>query len=146
MEGTLMYRDDRCAVCGESLPPDHFYCREHAAGVDDRLHEIGALLGSVANDAQRLAAVLDQVAEETWDYLAEQEPDDPAWPPVPELALTADGGAVDVDVDTEPGFVRLRLRLPVAQLVAALARGLAAPEVERVAAASAAAHGANATH
>ena len=34
-----MYRDDLCAVCGESLPPDHLYCREHAAIVDDLLHE-----------------------------------------------------------------------------------------------------------
>jgi hypothetical protein len=141
-----VYRDDTCAVCGESLPPDHFYCREHAAGVDERLHEIGALLPQVARDAGRLATLLDQVAEETWDYLAEQEDDDPAWPPVPALALTADGDAVDVDVDSEPGYVRLQLRLPLAQLLAAVTQGLSGPDLERVAAASAAAQGANATH
>ena len=141
-----MYRDDTCAVCGESLPPDHFYCREHAAGVDDRLHEIGALLPAVTGAAARLATLLAQVAEETWDYLAEQEPDDPAWPPVAELALTTDADAIDVDVDSEPGFVRLRLRLPLAQLVATVAHALAAADVERVAAASAAAEGANASH
>jgi hypothetical protein len=141
-----LYRDDICAVCGESLPPDHFYCREHAAGVDDRLHAIGDLLPRVARDAQRLALLLDQVAEETWDYLAEQESDDPAWPPVPDLALTADGDAVDVDVDSEPGYVRLRLRIPLAQLVGALAGALATDELDRLAAAGGAAQGANATH
>lgn len=141
-----MYRDDTCAVCGESLPPDHFYCREHAAGVDEHLHEIGALLPEVAQGARRLATLLGQVAEETWDYLAEQESDDPAWPPVPPLALTADADAIDVDVDSEPGFVRLRLRLPLAQLLTTVAEGLAATDVERVAAASAAAQGANASH
>ena len=142
----FLYRDDTCAVCGESLPPDHFYCREHGAGVDDRLHEIGALLPRVAQDAQRLATLLAHVAEETWDYLAEQQPDDPPWPPVPDLALTADADAVDVDVDTEPGYVRLQLRLPLHQLLNALAQGLGGPELERVAGASAAARGANATH
>ena len=141
-----MYRDDTCAVCGESLPPDHFYCREHAAGVDDRLHEIGALLPRVTQDLERLATLLDQVAEETWDYLAEQQPDDPAWPPVPDLAVTADGDAVDVDIDSEPGYVRLRLRLPLARLLAAVAGAVAGADVERVAGAAAHAHGANATH
>ena len=141
-----MYRDDTCAVCGESLPPDHFYCREHAAGVDDRLHEIGTLLPRVAQDTARLATLLGQVAEETWDYLAEQQPDDPAWPPVPDLALSADGDAVDVDVDSEPGYVRLQLRLPLAQLLSVVAAGLAAGDLERVAAATAQARGANATH
>lgn len=145
-EVVFLYRDDTCAVCGESLPPDHFYCREHAAGVDDRLHEIGALLPEVTQGAGRLATLLGQVAEETWDYLAEQEPDDPAWPPVTQLALTADAEAIDVDVDSEPGFVRLQLRLPLAQLVATVARALAVSDVERVAAASTAAQGANASH
>ena len=141
-----MYRDDTCAVCGESLPPDHFYCREHAAGVDERLHEIGALLPRVMQDVTRLAALLDQVAEETWDYLAEQQPDDPAWPPVPDLALSADADAVDVDVDSEPGYVRLQLRLPLAQLLSVVAAALGAADVGRVATAAAHAQGANATH
>ena len=139
-----MYRDDTCAVCGESLPPDHFYCREHSAGVDDRLHEIGALLPRVAADVARLAALLGEVAEETWDYLAEDEPDDPAWPPVPEVALRADPEQVEVDVDSEPGLVRVRLAVPLADLLAALAGGMA--PAERFAAACSDADGANATH
>jgi hypothetical protein len=141
-----VYRDDTCAVCGESLPPDHFYCREHGAGVDDRLREIGELLPRVARDVGRLAALLDHVAQETWDYLAEKEPDDPLWPPVPELTLVADADAVTVDVDSEPGFVRLALRLPLADLLAALTTGVTGEDVERVASATAAAQGANATH
>lgn len=141
-----MYRDDACAVCGESLPPDHFYCRDHAATVDERLHEIGDLLPRVAQDAGRLATLLAQVAPETWDYIAEQQDDDPVWPPVPEVAVRADAEEIDVDVDTEPGYVRTRLRLPLSSLVAALAAGLADTELERVAAAAARCEGANATH
>ncbi|MGH3665134.1 MAG: hypothetical protein ACRDU8_03400, partial [Egibacteraceae bacterium] len=102
-----MYRDDQCAVCGESLPPDHFYCREHAAQVDDRLHEIGALLACVTDDLPRLAELLEQVAGETWDWLAESQPDEPDWPPVGPVSLRVHADEVDVDVDTEPGRVRL---------------------------------------
>lgn len=141
-----MYRDDTCAVCGESLPPDHFYCREHAAGVDDRLHEIGALLPRVSDDLARLAALLQQVAGETWDYLAEEQADDPLWPPVPDVALRADPEEVEVDVDSEPGLVRVRLGVPLADLLAALAGGLAADDWRRFAEACREAEGANATH
>ena len=141
-----MYRDDTCAVCGESLPPDHFYCREHAATVDDRLHEIGALLPRVTSDAARLAQLLGEVAEETWDYLAELQPDDPDWPPVPPVDLTADADEIDVDVDSEPGYVRVQLRLAAGDLLRAVASGLATPDLERVARVAAGAEGANATH
>lgn len=141
-----MYRDDVCAVCGESLPPDHFYCREHAATVDDRLREIGRLLPRVAADVGRLAELLGQVAPETWDYLSEQEAGDPAWPPVPALALRPDADAVAVDVDTDPGYVRVELAAPLEDLLQALAVAISGDEWMRLAAAAATAQGANATH
>lgn len=141
-----MYRDDLCAVCGESLPPDHFYCREHAATVDARLQQIGTLLPRVAEDVATLAQLLGQVAAETWDYLAEHEPDDPPWPPVPQVSLRADPEEIDVDVDSEPGYVRADLRIGLTALLAAVADGLAAPEMARAAAAAARCEGANATH
>jgi hypothetical protein len=141
-----MYRDDVCAVCGESLPPDHFYCREHAAGVDDRLHEIGALVPRLLDDLGRLSELLPGVAEETWDYLAEGEPDDPVWPPVPSIHLRADADEVDVDLDSEPGYVAVRLEVALTQLLSALQEGIDTPELRRTAAACAAAEGANSTH
>jgi hypothetical protein len=141
-----MYRDDVCAVCGESLPPDHLYCREHAAEVDDRLHEIGVLLPRVTADLARLAELVDGIAEPTWDYLAEQQPDDPLWPPIPRLEALADAEEVDVDVDAEPGMVRVVLEMRLAQLLAVVGRGLGTPELDRLAAAAAEAEGANATH
>ena len=139
-----MYRDDVCAVCGESLPPDHVYCREHAADVDDRLHEIGALLPRVAADTARLARLLDQIAQETWDWLASREPGDPDWPPTPPLDLTADAEDVDVEVDTTPGMVRVGLQLQLAMVVDLAARATA--QAEAFARACAGAEGANATH
>lgn len=141
-----MYRDDVCAVCGESLPPNHFYCREHGAVVDERLQALGTLLGDVIDDLGHLARLLDQVAPETWDYLAEQEDDDPDWPPVPHVVLLADAEEVSVDVDAEPGMVRVTLDVGLQPLLAALARGLDAPSLHRLAAAAATAKGANATH
>lgn len=141
-----MYRDDVCAVCGESLPPDHFYCREHAATVDDRLHEIGALLQRVQHDAPRLALLLSQVAPETWDYLAEQEPDDPEWPPRPAVTVRADADEVAVDVDSEPGYVTVTLSSPLGDLLAAVGADLARDDVQRLARATEHARGANATH
>ena len=141
-----MYRDDICAVCGESLPPDHFYCREHAATIDDRLHEIGQLLPRVTEDVTRLATLLSQVAPETWDYLAEQEADDPEWPPVPLVALRPDADDVDVDVDSDPGYVSVRLSSPLQDLLDALGRALSAEEWRRLAAAAGDAEGTNATH
>ena len=141
-----MYRDDTCAVCGESLPPDHFYCREHAADVDDRLSEIGTLLPRVAADVSRLAELVGGIAGETWDYVAEDEPDDPVWPPVPEIALRADPEHVEVDVDSEPGLVRVRLGVPLADLLDALARGFDGDLADRFPAACRDTEGANATH
>jgi hypothetical protein len=141
-----MYRDDVCATCGESLPPDHFYCREHAAEVDDRLHEIGELLPVALANLRRLQTLLDQVAQETWDYLAGAQPGDPLWPPVPEVQLRADPDAVDVDVDSEPGLVRVRLAVEPQALLGGVADGLDNETFRRFAAACADAAGANATH
>jgi hypothetical protein len=141
-----MYRDDVCAVCGESLPPDHVYCREHAATVDERLHDIGALLPRLLDDLGRLSELLDGIAEETWDYLAEDEADDPEWPPVPRVEVRADAEEVDVDVDTEPGYVAVRLDVALAPLLRAVAAGLDTAELRRAAAACAAAEGASSTH
>ena len=141
-----MYRDDVCAVCGESLPPDHFYCREHGATVDDRLHEIGDLLPRVLNDVAHLAELLDGIAPETWDYLAAAEPDDPIWPPAPAISIRADGDDIDVDVDSEPGFVSVRLTTPAAAVLAAIASGFESDDWRRVADRAASTQGANATH
>jgi hypothetical protein len=141
-----MYRDDVCAVCDESLPPDHLYCREHAAEVDDRLHELGALVPRVLDDLARLAELADGIAEPTWDYLAGDEPDDPVWPPVPCVEVLADADALDVDVDAEPGMVRLTLEVGLVPLVRAVRAALDTDELRRAAAAAAAAEGANATH
>jgi hypothetical protein len=141
-----VYRDDLCAVCGESLPPDHFYCREHGATVDERLREIGELLPRVTADAARLSELLDGVAQETWDYIAEQQDDDPDWPPSPAIALRADAEDVDVEVDTEPGLVRLQLSAPAATILEAVAGGFDSPEWRRVAGVTVAAEGYDATH
>jgi|GEM_PF-3492459 len=141
-----MYRDDTCAVCGESLPPDHLYCREHAATVDQRLHEIAELLPRVTGDAERLAALLDGVHEETWAYLAEAQADDPDWPPTPVVHVAADAEDVDIDVDTEPGMVRVRLQVRAAAVLAAVADALNDDRFGRFAKAVAEARGLNATH
>ena len=139
-----MYRDDVCAVCGESLPPDHFYCRDHAAGVDERLHEIGARLSRWLEELEALTTLVGRVAPETWDYLAEREPDDPAWPPAPVLDLRAEPEEVEVDVDREPGLVQVRVAVGLDHLLGALSAG--AGELRRFARAAALAEGANATH
>jgi hypothetical protein len=139
-----MYRDDACAVCGESLPPDHFYCREHAAEVDGRLHELGTTLARWLDDLDRIVTLLGQVAPETWDYLAEGEAGDPLWPPPPEVELRADPEEVIVDVDSEPGLVRVRLGVGLLPLLAAFAQ--ATSELRTMAVACQKAEGANATH
>ena len=141
-----MYRDDTCAVCGESLPPDHLYCREHAATVDDRLHDIAALLPRVTEDAARLAELLGSVHEETWEFLAESEADDPEWPPTPLVSVTADAEDIDIDVDTEPGMVQLRMQVPAGAVLAAVADALRHDRFARFNEVIAKAHGLNATH
>ncbi|HWH31972.1 MAG TPA: hypothetical protein VNU01_04815 [Egibacteraceae bacterium] len=141
-----MYRDDECAVCGESLPPDHLYCREHGAEVDDRLHDIGALLARLGEDVPRLARLLDQVAGETYDWLAEAHEPEADWPPAPPLALRVDPEDVDVDLDSEPGYVRVAIRPRLADLLGALDAALREAGAGAFAEACARAEGANATH
>lgn len=141
-----MYRDDVCATCGESLPPDHIYCREHAAEVDDRLHELGQRLPRLVDDLQAVSRLLGELAEETYEYMAEDEPDDPVWPPRPDVTVRAFAEDVDVDVDPEPGYVDTRLTVELLTLLQALSDGLPAGELTRFAAACARAEGAGATH
>jgi hypothetical protein len=141
-----VYRDDVCAVCGESLPPDHFYCREHGSTVDDRLHQAGVLLERLTQDVAAAAHLLGGIAQETWDYLAESQANEPLWPPRPRLDVTAHGDDVDVDVDTEPGRVRVRLDLSLTQLLDAVASALSSADASAVATACRTASGANATH
>ena len=141
-----MYRDDTCPVCHESLPPDHFYCREHAAGVDERLHEIGALLERLRTDTPRLAELLTQVAGETYDWLAESHDPEADWPPPAPLDLRVPPEDVEVDVDGEPGYVRVRVRPGLPELLAGMATLLAADDVDAFTQAAARAEGGNATH
>lgn len=141
-----MYRDDICAVCGESLPPDHLYCREHAAVVDDLLHDIGRLLPAVTANLQRLAEMIAQIHPDTWDYLAEERDDDPLWPPRPDLVMTTDGEDVDVDVDRDPGKVTVSIRTDLSALLADVAAALSKPGLEELSQSAAKAEGAGATH
>lgn len=141
-----MYRDDTCATCGESLPPDHVYCRVHAAEVDGRLHELGERLPRLLDDLDSTARLLGELAEETFDYVAEGEPDDPLWPPAAGLSIRADADDIDVDVDSEPGMVRVTAQLPLQPLLDAVTAGLDHPALLRFAKACASAEGAGATH
>jgi hypothetical protein len=100
----------------------------------------------VLDGVRRLAVLVDGVADETWNYVAEDELDDPLWPPVPVVSFTADADEVDIDVDTEPGFVRAELRVPLPRLLSALADDLDNAELRRLAAACTAVEGASATH
>lgn len=141
-----MYRDDVCAVCGESLPPDHLYCREHAAVVDDLLHEIGERLPRLAEDLRRTAELISHIHVDTWDYLSEQRPESPEWPPLLKLVTNADGEDLDVDVDSDPGKITVTLHGSLETLLADLAGAVATDSVAEMAAAARAADGAGATH
>lgn len=141
-----MYRDDRCATCGEALPPDHLYCRMHAAEVDGRLQDLAVRLQEMGREAQAIADLVDGIAPETWDYLAEAEPNDPEWPPAVAILLRLPPEQVDVDVDTEPGLVRIRLDIALADLLAGVADNLRTISTSRFQEALRHAHGAGATH
>lgn len=141
-----VYRDDRCAVCGEALPPDHFYCAEHGATVDDRLRALGSGLGRLLEALRASAALAPGIAEQTWAWLEECDGADGDWPPAPAVAATAEAEDIDVDVASDPGKVTLDLRLPLPELLAALAAALDTPDLHRLAAHLAAADGADATH
>lgn len=119
-----MYRDDECAVCGESLPPDHFYCREHAVDVDERLHTIGQALPALESDARSLHSLVKGIAQETWDYLADSDPEEPDWPPTLSLNMQLDAESISLDVDQEPGYVRMQLDVTLLQLLELAGQGL----------------------
>lgn len=141
-----MYRDDVCAVCGESLPPDHFYCRRHGAEVDARLHAIADHLPTVQRSAADAARLLRGVAEETWDYVAESQDDDADWPPRATVTWTVDTEAVEVDVDEEPGMVRVQIAVDLPELLETVAGALAEAQRRGFVAACADVEGADATH
>jgi hypothetical protein len=141
-----VYRDDQCAVCGESLPPDHVYCREHAAEVDDRLHRIGALLDRVLDDLPELTQLLGEVAPETWDWLADEVGDDDDWLPPLAVRMQVHADQLDVDVDSEPGRVRLDVEADLLQWCAAGTAAMDAAGLRRVAQACVKATGADAAY
>lgn len=141
-----MYRDDQCAVCGAALPPDHVYCRDHAAEVDDRLHRIGALLDRVLDGLPQLTQLLDEIAPETWDWLSEVTDVDEAWPPPLPLRLLVHADQFDVDVDSEPGRVRVLLETDLHAWAAATDAAMRQVGLRRVAQACAKATGADAAY
>ena len=141
-----MYRDDECAVCGAALPPDHVYCREHAAEVDDRLHRIGDLLERVLHDLPRLALLLDEIAPETWDWLSDDAGDSAEWLPPLALRLQVHADQLEVDVDSEPGRVRLDVEADLPTWCRATVAAMDAAALRRVALACAEAMGADAAY
>lgn len=141
-----MYRDDQCAVCGAALPPDHVYCREHAGEVDDRLHEIGALLHHLLDDLPALTRLLDQVAPETWEWLSDTMDSDQQWPPPLALHLGLHADQVDVDVAGEPGQVDVLLDIDLATWCRALRAALVKVDLRTVADACTHARGAGAAY
>jgi len=141
-----MYRDDQCAVCGDSLPPDHLYCREHASTVDDRLHEIATLLARLSHDVPTLATLLTQIAPDTYDWLAERAGVDEDWPPVPALTLRMAPEEVVVQVDPEPGMVHVSLNPALAALLETLGQALHTPQTTSFIDSCSDVEGANATH
>ena len=141
-----MYRDDECAVCGAALPPDHVYCREHAAEVDDRLHRVGELLGRVLDDLAQLARLLDEIAPATWDWLSDEAGDAAEWLPPLALRLHVHADQLDVDVDSEPGRVRLDLEADLPAWCGATVTAMEGASLRRVAQACMEATGADAAY
>lgn len=141
-----MYRDDECAVCGTALPPDHAYCREHAGQVDDRLHQIGELLDRVLDDLPRLARLLGEIAPETWDWLSDDSGADDDWPPPLELGLQLHADEFEVDVDSEPGRVRLDIETALATWCRSTVSAMDSAGLREVARACAHARGADAAY
>ncbi len=141
-----MYRDDECAVCGVSLPPDHAYCREHAAEVDERLHQIGILLERMLDDLPRLAHLLSEIAPQTWEWLSDATGDAGDWPPPLALRLRLHADQLDVDVDSEPGRVRIDIESDVEPWCRATASAMDDARLLTVARACASATGADAAY
>ena len=143
-----MYRDDLCAVCGDSLPPDHLYCREHAAVVDTLLHDIGSNLPALLPRLREAADLVERIHPDTWDFVAEEDgqDDDVIWPGRPTLRVTTDGEDFDVDVDSEPGRVTVEVQLDLVDLLRAVATALEEADVAALSAAARSVEGAGATH
>jgi hypothetical protein len=141
-----VYRDDECAVCGSALPPDHAYCREHAAQVDDRLHEIGVVLDRLLDDLPRLAQLLDEIAPQTWEWLSDESGDADVWPPPLVLRLHQHADEFEVDVDSEPGRVRIDLETPLRTWCHSTASAMDGVRLRTVAQACAQARGADAAY
>lgn len=141
-----MYRDDECAVCGASLPPDHVYCREHAAQVDDRLHRVGVLLGRLLDDLPELTQLLGEIADETWDWLADEAGVTDDWPPALALRMQVHADQLEVDVDTEPGRVRLDVESDLHAWCAATTTAADAAKLRHLATACAEASGGDAAY
>jgi hypothetical protein len=141
-----VYRDDQCAVCGAALPPDHVYCREHAGEVDDRLHEIGALLHRLADDVPALTRLLGQVAPETWEWLSDSMDVDEQWPPPLPVRLRLHADQVEVDVASEPGQVLVDLEVDLRTWCDALREAMNATDLRTLAQACAQATGAGAAY
>lgn len=141
-----MYRDDQCAVCGEALPPDHAYCREHASQVDDRLHQIGELLDRLLDDLPALTQLLAQIAPDTWDWLSDDAGSDEQWPPVLDVRVRLHADQVDVDIDSEPGRVKVDLDGDLLTWCDALRTALERADLRTVAQTCARADGAGAAY
>ena len=141
-----MYRDDQCAVCGAALPPDHIYCREHAADVDERLHRIGAVLHRMLDDIAVLPGLVDQVAPETWEWLSDMMDSDERWPPQLRLDLRLHADQVEVDVDSEPGQLRVAVQPDLAHWCHTTGAAMDAADVRAVAWACEVAQGAGAAY
>ncbi len=112
------------------------------------LHEIGEQLPHLLPQLDRLARLIDSIHPDTWDFVAEEDgqDDDVVWPERPTLTVTTDGEDLDVDVDSEPGRVTVRVQADLPDLLRALAHALRSADVDALAAAAREADGAGATH
>jgi hypothetical protein len=122
------------------------YCREHAGQVDERLHELGALLQRLSDDIPALTRLLDQVAPETWEWLSDTMGSDDEWPPALALHLRLHADQVEVDVAGEPGQVRVDLDADLLTWCEALLAAVEAAKLRVVADACAHAQGAGAAY
>jgi hypothetical protein len=122
------------------------YCREHAGQVDDRLHELGALLRRLSDDIPALTRLLGQVAPETWEWLSDTMGSDEEWPPPLALQMRLHADQVEVDVASEPGQVRVDLDAELLTWCEALQAAVDAAKLRVVADACEQAQGAGAAY
>jgi hypothetical protein len=122
------------------------YCREHAGEVDDRLHQIGALLHRLTQDVPALTRLLGQVAPETWEWLSDSMGVDEDWPPALPVRLRLHADQVEVDVASEPGQVLVDLDVDLRTWCDALREAMDKTDLRTVAQACAQATGAGAAY